>query len=136
MNARHLADARVVRRERAVVADFWAQVDCPAEPDACWRWRGRTDRTGRSVLRVRNYTVYAVRVAVYAVTGEYPIAPRIRHACGDATCVRPSHARWHTSVVHQRQVAAYSDGYGRQHAASIDEERAAASAWFALRLAS
>jgi hypothetical protein len=112
MNAKHLAAARVIEREPAAVAAFWALVDCSLDPHSCWRWRGRTDRCGQATMRVWHTTVQAVRVASYAVTGHYPTASRYAHACGDPTCVRPSHLRWSTSRAHRRDVEANSDGYG------------------------
>jgi hypothetical protein len=137
MHAKHLTAARVIRREGAAVAAFWMLVDCPPETDACWRWRGRTNRTGRAVLALWRADVHAVRVATYAVTGEYPTAVRFTHVCGNARCARPSHVRWSTSAVRRREIAAYSDGYARE-SLTVDPaaECAAAVAWRSVRLAS
>jgi hypothetical protein len=122
--------AHVVRRERTAVAAFWDQADCPPEPDSCWRWRGAIDGAGRPVLRIRRTAVHAVRVAWYAVTGEFPVAMRFTHACGNTTCLRPSHVRWSTSTLHRREVASHSDGYaGHLAAVSPDAECAAARGW-------
>jgi hypothetical protein len=137
MIAKHLAAAHALRRAQAAVAEFWTRADCRADTDACWPWRGRTDRTGRAVIALWRADVHAVRVAAYAVTGDYPTAPRFNHVCGNACCVRPSHVRWSTSPVRRREIAAYSDGYGREPGA-VDpaSECAAAVAWSRVRLAS
>jgi hypothetical protein len=137
MQIKHLSAARAIRREQAAVPAFWMLADCPPETDACWRWRGRTDRCGRAVLALWRTDVHAVRVAVYAVTGEYPTAARLTHVCGDARCVRPSHVRWSTSAARRREIVAYSDGYGRElRAVDPAAECAAATAWRGVRLAS
>jgi hypothetical protein len=122
--------AHVVRRERPAVATFWDQADCPPAPDSCWRWHGAIDGTDRPVLRIRRTAVHAVRVAWYAVTREFPVATRFTHVCGDARCVRPSHARWSTSTLHRREGVSHSGGYaGHMAAMSPDAECAAARRW-------
>jgi hypothetical protein len=109
--AKHVAAAHIVAREPAAVSEFWAHAECLPDQAACWRWRGYADRGGRPVLRIWRTTMHAVRVAWYAVTGEFPTGVRFTHACGDAGCVRPSHVRWSTSVAHRREIAMHSDGY-------------------------
>jgi hypothetical protein len=127
MLAKHFTDARIVVRDREVVHAFWTTADCPPEPGTCWKWRGYNDQYGRPAMRVCNATVLAVRVAWYAVTGEYPTEMRFTHSCGDEQCIRPSHVRWRASRTVRRAIAAHSDGYGdTTEPVHPDAERAAA----------
>ena len=131
MIAKHQVEARLIARDRDVVATFWTLADCPTEPDACWRWRGGDDRYGRPVMRLRHLTVLAVRVASYAVTGRYPGEARFTHSCADPQCVRPSHLRWRASVAARRAIIVQSDGYGEVTAPVHPDVELAAARWHA-----
>jgi hypothetical protein len=71
------------------ILSFWAKVD-RAPGDGCWEWRGSRDLTGYGIVRLDGRLEKAHRVAWMLSNGRQP-GLRLRHLCGNASCVRPGH---------------------------------------------
>ncbi len=71
------------------VLSFWAKVE-RAPGEACWEWKGSRDVTGYGIVRIDGQLHKAHRVAWVLANGRPP-GLRLRHVCGNASCVRPAH---------------------------------------------
>ncbi len=113
MRSPNHAIVRAATHDPEILARFWASVERVAADEACWEWRDRRMANRHPVFRVRHYAVSAARLAWFAATGEFPLAGRIRHTCGNIACVRPEHLEWELGRAGERLLQASSDGYGR-----------------------
>lgn len=75
---------------------FWAKVDVPRDPEACWDWTGAVGAGGYGNYVVdgrREAPVYANahRVSWEDANGPVPDGLVLDHRCRRRLCVRPSH---------------------------------------------
>lgn len=76
---------------------FWQKVDKPADPDACWGWRGGKHRRGYGYIWAgrdhaqapKNLT--ASRVSWELHNGQIPAGMIVCHACDNPSCTNPAH---------------------------------------------
>lgn len=66
---------------------FWTKVDRGGGPDACWIWRGLSNRTGYG----RYSQQVASRVSWVMAHGPIPDGLLVCHHCDNPPCVNPSH---------------------------------------------
>lgn len=69
---------------------FWTKVEVRAA-DACWLWRGGTDRYGYGKFSVAGQSTVAHRVAYELIVGEIPKPLHALHHCDVRNCVNPAH---------------------------------------------
>ena len=75
---------------------FWRYVD--PLPNGCWAWTGPVFRTGygqvelpgRRGAGLKREVVYAHRLALWVITGAWPIG-QVNHTCDRPWCVQPGH---------------------------------------------
>jgi hypothetical protein len=77
---------------------FWASVDKNGtvpihRPDLgpCWRWTGRINDKGYSLLSIRKKLHRAHRFAYELLVGPVPLGLDLDHLCRNRACVNPSH---------------------------------------------
>jgi len=70
----------------AVNRRFWKHVDVGG-PDECWTWHGPTGRDGTPEFDGRRACVHAYELA----RGPVEDSARLRHSCGNPSCVNPDH---------------------------------------------
>ena len=104
------AIVRAVTRDPQMLARFWSSVERGTSADDCWEWQGQP-ACRHPVFRVKHRAVSAARLAWFTATGEFPLAGRIRHTCGNIACVRPEHLEWELGRAGERLLRASSDGY-------------------------
>jgi hypothetical protein len=80
----------------ALLARFWAKVDKPADPKACWEWQGYRDQLGYGQFSIRLRPGRWRRIGTHRLAWELTygrILPRIFvcHHCDNPPCVRPDH---------------------------------------------
>lgn len=83
-----------IGKDRAV--PFWARVDMSAGVDACWPWRGATNKSGYGSYGEAGTVRTASRVAYELTNGPIPVGPGyhgivVRHTCDNRVCCNPSH---------------------------------------------
>lgn len=69
---------------------FWARVDKSAGPDACWPWRGCSQRGYGKGIYYHGKRVTAHRVAYFLSFGAWP-NPCGMHVCDNPSCCNPVH---------------------------------------------
>jgi hypothetical protein len=77
----------------AIIARFWRFVDVPADPRACWMWRGNAVgkmQHGQFAL-AHNVNRYAHRVSWLLRHGSIPDRLKVCHRCDVPRCVNPAH---------------------------------------------
>jgi hypothetical protein len=72
-------------------AAFWARVERPVDPEACWRWLGGVDGKGVGRIIVRTRSLSAPRVAWEFSRNTIALSLLVVNCCGEARCVRPEH---------------------------------------------
>jgi hypothetical protein len=80
-----------LRREEAdanLAERFYSYVE---RTDACWLWRGPTDRDGYGIITYHNRASRAPRIAYIIAHGSIPDGAAICHTCDNPLCVRPDH---------------------------------------------
>lgn len=71
---------------------FWSRVDA-ASPDACWNWRGKTDKAGYGRFYFRGRSSFpAHRISWAVANGRMPLpGAYVCHRCDNPSCVNPTH---------------------------------------------
>lgn len=88
MLSRHGRERPSDKTEEDVEHRFWERVD-KAGPDECWPWKGRKDRDGYGLVKIRGKKRRAHRVAYRLRYRDRP--PVIMHLCDNPPCCNPLH---------------------------------------------
>lgn len=76
---------------------FWARVNKPEDPAACWKWQGYVAKTGYGqwhtpLLAGKQRNESVSRVAWFlAGRGEVPLGSSLHARCGNKLCCNPAH---------------------------------------------
>lgn len=100
-----------MRRDPAILARFWSNVERPDDKHACWEWRGRCSRDGLPAFHIGQARISPARVAWLWSTGDFPLGGRVHRRCENPLCVRPGHLAWIVGSIMARRLSAESDGY-------------------------
>jgi hypothetical protein len=69
---------------------FWAKVEIPTDPDACWIWIGSLDPNGYGQVMLDGRPRKAHRVSWFLAHGRWPERLAL-HRCDVRACVKLSH---------------------------------------------
>jgi hypothetical protein len=103
--------ARALERDPRISNRFWSSVQKVESSNACWPWRGTIKPPNYPAFFIGTRCVAAARVAWFMETGELPRGGRLRHACENFECVRPSHMTWEIGRATARRLLADGSGY-------------------------
>lgn len=70
---------------------FEAKIFHPADPLACWQWKGAIALYGRGLFAYHKKTYQAHRAAWRLYRGEIPAGMCVLHSCDNPLCVNPDH---------------------------------------------
>jgi hypothetical protein len=73
---------------------FWSKVDRSGD---CWEWTGAKNTHGYGLMRERNRSRMAHRVAYEFDNGPVPDGRQLDHICLNRRCIKPTHLRVATS---------------------------------------
>lgn len=77
------------RLSRKLALDFWARVQT-GNPNVCWPWKGRTNKSGYGTLSYGGQERLAHRIAFFLLTGYWPLLG-VSHECDNPPCCNPYH---------------------------------------------
>lgn len=119
---------------RSVVDRFWDKVVVPDNPDACWGWRGSTNKGYAQLSSRRGASpIKAHRLSWELYNGEeLPDWADVCHSCDNPLCTNPRHL---SKCTHRQNMAEahLRGGLDNYHRGSGESNNAAILTWDSVR---